>query len=81
MILVQQAEVIEISSYISGRLHVSINVKIRSVGECRKFGGQRTVLYIFGKRQFRPDPLSFRRVGGQIINIVDHVRLHLIDRA
>ena len=81
MIVIEQAEVIEISSDFSGRLHVSIYVKIRSVGESRKFGRQRAVLYIFGKRQLHPDPLSFSRVGGQIFNIVDHVRLHLIDRA
>ena len=81
MIVVDQPEVIEISSHLSGRRHRSINVKIRSVRKSRKCGRQRAVLYIFGKRQLRPDSLPFRRVCSQVLNIVDHVRLHLIDRA
>ena len=81
MVVIDQYEVIEVAAHLFGRFHIGINIEFFSVRKRREFGRQGAVLDLFGKIQLCPDSLPLRCDRGQIVDIVDHIRLHLIDGA
>ena len=81
MVVVDQHEVVEVTAYFFGRFHIGVNVKFRPVRKSREFGRKGAVLDLFGKRELRPDSLPLRRDQRQIVDVIDHIRLHLVDGA
>ena len=79
MIVIDQREIVKVSSHFLGRRHGAVDIEVRSVRESRIPVRQRAVLDLSGKRELRVDPFSLCRYSRQVLYIAHHIRLHLVD--
>ena len=80
MILIDQEEIIEIAADLFGGYHGSIDVKILTFGERGECIRQRIRLDRLRQGQLRTDTLLLRGRDRQVIDILQHIFLHLVDR-
>ena len=79
VVVVNQKIVIKIAADLFGRLHIGIEVKIFSFGECRESVRNGVFLNPFCHGKLRADAFLFRCHGGEIFNVFQHFLFHFIN--
>ena len=79
MAVIDQEEVIEVSSHLFGRCHAGIEVEVFPVGKCGENMRQHGFLDLGCRAQFRADTLLLGGNPGEVVGIVHNTVFHGLD--